>query len=165
MRRDKTIDGLTGFTSFSMSFGGKFFGGYRRDIAGTKGSITNMVIQTQRSKNSALTQSVKLQGIILKHCSYDELNIPENSIIYCDPPYADTTKYKDGFNRDKFWQWCRNKCNQSNKLFISECSAPNDFVPIWSKEMVSGLNKSKNSKKRIEKLFIHNSQLDTIDSL
>ena len=47
LRRARVVDGLTGFTAFSMSFGGKFFGGYRRDKAGAKGCIENMKKQTE----------------------------------------------------------------------------------------------------------------------
>ena len=51
----------------------------------------------------------------------------ENSLIYCDPPYNNTTKYKFGdFDSDTFWQWCR---DISKKKYCNCCryNAPNDF--------------------------------------
>jgi DNA adenine methylase len=153
MKKHKNIDGLTGFTAFSMSFGGKFFGGYRRDKAGTKGDIENMILQTKRSKQSAIKQSSLIQNVEFLCCPYDELHIPDNSIIYCDPPYAGTTKYSNDFDHELFWQWCRDKANEGHKVFVSEYNAPEDFTCIWKKEIVSSLTKNTGSKKGVEKLF------------
>lgn len=38
-KKNKIVDGLTGFIGFAMSFGGKWFGGYRRDVAGSNGCL------------------------------------------------------------------------------------------------------------------------------
>lgn len=62
-RTELKLDGLTGFIGFAMSFGGKWFGGYRRDVAGTKGCIDNMRTQTRRSKQNAIDQSKDIQGV------------------------------------------------------------------------------------------------------
>ena len=83
------------------------------------------------------------------------LEIPDNSIIYCDPPYKNTTAYKtNSFDHDKFWQWVRNKTNDGHTVFVSEYTAPNDFECVWQKEIVSSLTKNTGSKIGIEKLFI-----------
>jgi len=151
----KRIDGLTSFTAFAMSFGGKFFGGYRRDKAGTKGCVENMKTQTRRSKQNALKQSPKLQGVQLVHSSYSDLEIPKNSLIYCDPPYAKTTAYKTGdFDHPKFWQWCREKASKGHAVFVSEYNAPDDFLCVWEKSVNSSLTKDTGSKKATEKLFL-----------
>ncbi len=155
--KDYNNKALKGFIGFSMSFGGKWFGGYRRDIVGTAGCIKNMKTQTRRSKENALKQSEKLQGVKLVCCSYNQIIIPKNSIIYCDPPYENTTKYKDKFDHDKFWQWCREKSKEGHKIFISEYNSPDDFESIWEREITCTLTKDKRSKKSIEKLFIYKS--------
>jgi DNA adenine methylase len=36
----------------------------------------------------------KLKDVKFIHSSYQDLEIPKESIIYCDIPYKDTTKYK-----------------------------------------------------------------------
>lgn len=155
MQKNKTLDGLTGFTSFAMSFGGKFFGGYRRDKAGSNGCLENMKTQTRRSKQDAIRQSVRLQDVLFIHSSYDKLDIPDNSIIYCDPPYENTTSYKDKFNHFKFWQWRRDMANEGHKVFISEYNAPDDFQCLWEMEVNSSLTKDTGSKKATEKLFTY----------
>ena len=142
--------GLTGYIAFAFSFGAKWFGGYRRDVAGSKGCPINELTQSRRSKADALKQSSKLQGVALVHSSYKDLEIPDNSLIYCDPPYENTTGYKDSFNHSDFWQWCREKHTEGHKVFISEYNAPEDFESVWSMEVSTTLN---SSKKDIEKLF------------
>lgn len=153
MQKDIKRDGLTGLTSFVLFFGGKVFGGYRRDIAGTKGCIKNMKTQTRRSKQSAVKQSELIQDVKLINVGYLNLQIPDNSLIYCDPPYGNATKYKDDFDYTIFWQWCRDKASDGHTVFVSEYNAPDDFKCIWQKEIVSSLTKNTGSKKGIEKLF------------
>lgn len=148
---------LRGYVGFAMSFGGKWFSGYRRDKAGTSGDIENMKAQSRRSKNSAILQSSKIQGVKLICSSYDQLDIPANSIVYCDIPYQDTTRYRTDFDHDAFWKWCRARVRQGHNVFVSEYSAPDDFVCIWEKEVSTTLDKS-GSKKDTERLFIHQSQ-------
>lgn len=146
------LDGLTGFIGFAMSFGGKWFGGYRRDVAGTKGCIENMKTQTRRSKQNAIKQSKDLKGVGFVNSDYKSLDLPPNSLIYCDPPYEGTTKYKDGFNHAHFWQWCREKATEGHKVFVSEYNAPEDFECLWQKEVATTISKQE-GKKDVEKLF------------
>jgi len=138
--KKRKISMLDGFIGFAMSFGGKYFGGYRRDVKGSEGCEVNMLTQTRRSKQSAVKQSVLLKGVDLMCASYLNIQPKEDCIIYCDPPYANTTKYKDSFNHDEFWQWCRVMTKKGHNLFISEYNAPEDFVCVWQKEIQSGLN-------------------------
>jgi DNA adenine methylase len=115
-----------GYAGFAFAFGAIWLGGWRR--------CSRNADYVKESYNSAVKQSPYLQGIELYTCSYDELFIPKNSIIYCDPPYANTTKYKDSIDHDKFWNWCRQKAKQGHKVFISEYNAPDDFKCIWEKK-------------------------------
>jgi len=135
-----------GYVGFTASYSGKWLGGWCRDGAGKRDYV-------KESYNNAVKQSPLLQGVKLVHSSYDKLDIPDNSIIYCDPPYANTTKYKDDFNHDAFWQWCREMSDLGHTVFVSEYNAPDDFECVWSKEIVSSLTKDTGSKKGTEKLF------------
>lgn len=153
-----TDKALSGFIGFSMSFGGKWWGGYRRDVAGTKGCVENMKLQSRRSISNMQKQAVNLLGVDFICSGYEDLEVPDNSIIYCDPPYANTTKYKDSFDHDKFWRWCRDKVKEGHQVFISEYDAPDDFACVWEKEVNSSLTKNTGAKKGVEKLFVHKSQ-------
>lgn len=146
---------LKGYIGFALSFGGKFFGGYRRDVAGTKGCIENMKTQSRRAFESIQKQRKNLEGVIFEHASYEYLNIPENSVIYCDPPYASTTSYKNvTFNHDEFWQWCRDKVKEGHQVFVSEYNAPDDFDSVLEKKVNNTLTKDTGSKQGVEKLFV-----------
>ena len=92
--------GLIGFCSF----GNKFWNGYasngKEDISGER---------TKSYFKSIKEQSELLKGIKFKNCSFQDINTNiSNFIIYCDPPYKGTTKYKtDGFPYDEYYDWCR----------------------------------------------------------
>lgn len=106
----------------------------------------------ERGSRCLVKQAKNLDGIVFKSGSYLELEIPENSLIYCDPPYANTCRYKDNFNHDIFWDWCRAQTKSGHTVFISEYYAPNDFVCV--KEIQHKTILDKNSQyPRIEKLF------------
>lgn len=75
----------------------------------------------------------------------------KDALIYCDPPYEGTTKYKDDFDHSKYWNWVR-KMSKSNIVLCSEYQAPEDFECIWTKELTTTLDKASRSK-AVEKLF------------
>lgn len=135
-----------GYAGFAFSYGGKWLGGWRRDRLNKRDYVNE-------SYKNAINQSPLLQGVRLLNESYLDLQIPENSLIYCDPPYERTTKYKDYFNHTAFWQWCREKVKEGHDIFISEYNAPEDFECIWQKEIVSSLTKDTGCKRGVEKLF------------
>ena len=150
LQANKVVDWITWFTAFAMSFGWKFFWWYRRDVAWTKWCIENMKTQTRRSKENAMKQSDNIQWVKLIHSSYQDLVVPNNSIIYCDIPYKNTTKYKsDWFDYENFYQWCRDKKQEGHTIFISEYNMPEDFKCVWEMQLTNNLN----DKKATEKLF------------
>ena len=148
-------DGARYYALIAFSFGAKWIGGWSRG-KDSKGEPRDYVAEQYRAN---IKQKPLLRGVYLKCSSYLELLIPKNSVIYCDIPYFGATKYKDSFDHVRFWGWCRAKVKAGHQVFISEYSAPADFVCVWQKEIQSGLNVN-SSKKGVEKLFIHKSQLD-----
>jgi DNA adenine methylase len=153
-RQGKCEDFLKGYVGFNCSYSGKWFGGYA-GIVMTRLGLRNY--QDEAFRN-IMKQVPKLGGIIPYCGDYRNVIIPNNSIVYCDPPYEGTTKYKDDFNHVQFWEYCRFLSNQGHKVFISEYNAPDDFKCIWSKEAKSSLSangKVGGNKVSIEKLFIY----------
>lgn len=138
---------LVGFVAIGCSYSGKWFGGYARGND-NKGNSRNYCLE---SKKNLLSQN--LDGIIFKNCNYWELDIPEKSILYLDPPYQGTTKYKDKFNHKDFWNWAENMAKNGHSVFVSEYNAPENWECIWSKEVFNSLTKQTSSKTGIEKLF------------
>lgn len=152
---DQYEDHLIAHCGFNATFGAKWFGGYARARKGT-GYDRDVIC----GKNSLVKATAALKGVLFKCSPYLDLIIPKNSIIYCDPPYKGATKYKDDFDHDVFFKWCRGKAKSGHTVFISEYNAPDDFVCIWQKEIQSGLNVN-STKKGAEKLFVHSSQVES----
>jgi len=150
-------DGLIGYALIAFSFGAKWCGGWSRGKK-SDGSDRDYVAEQFRANKK---QSAGIKGVVFKNKSYESLEVPPRSVIYCDPPYAGTTKYKDDFDHNSFFDWCRDKCKEGHQVFISEYNAPDDFVCVWQKEIQSGLN-TNSTKKGIEKLFVHKSQANLI---
>ena len=148
--KDDFPDWLVGYVGFQLSFGAKFFGGYRRDKKGV------------RNYENEAQQNLKAQQNLIRdvdfYCgSYDEVPLIPNSIIYCDIPYKNTTQYNTskGFDYEKFYNWCIEKSNEGHSVFISEYFMPEDrFDCIWQKEITNGLTVDGKQNKGIEKLFI-----------
>lgn len=99
--------------------------------------------------------------IIWSSKSYDEVEILDNSVIYCDIPYKDTKTYSENaFDHDKFYDWC---LKQTKPVFVSEYNMPSDkFVCIGEKlkqVKMSGQDKTQSS---IERIFVPIHQSDLI---
>lgn len=147
--KDKCESWLVGFCGFNATFGSKWFGGYARP---RKNGYDRDVI----CGKIALTKQAPLIDDVEFHiCSYRNW-APENCVVYCDPPYKKTTKYKSGdFNHDEFWRWCKKyaELQYNNVILVSEYNAPEGAQCIWSKEIENTLSKDAKGKKGIEKLF------------
>jgi DNA adenine methylase len=135
-----------GYTGYAFSWGAKWLSGWRRSKS------RDYVAEAYRN---ALKQSINLQGVKLVHSNYLDLAIPPNSIIYCDPPYQNTTQYFYKINHQEFWEWCRIKASKGHKVYISEYAAPDDFRCIW-KDSIKTYIRDKKDNTRIEKLFVYN---------
>ena len=144
-----TLPQIRGVVGFAYSYAAKWFGGYCRGY-NDKGEPRDYI---REGYNNIMKQLPNIMSVKFHNCSYDKLDIPENSIIYCDPPYRNTTKYKDSIDYEQFYQWCRDKKLEGHNIFVSEYNMPDDFICVWEKELNSSLTKDTGSKKAIEKLF------------
>lgn len=145
--KDQPDHELYGYVGFALSYGGKFYGGVCRDSKGRRDYV-------KESYYNALKQSEKLNGLPIFNLSYLDLFVPDKSIIYCDPPYLNSTKYKIDFDHEVFYNWCREMSLKGHSVFVSEYQMPDDFTCVWEKEMVSSLTKDTGSKKGVEKMFV-----------
>ena len=87
---------------------------------------------------------------------YQAVPIPDNSVIYCDIPYADTSKYqshkKTEFDYERFYDWAY---RQTQPIFISEYWMPEDrFVCIAEIKRTGTMSVTNNSEKVTERIFI-----------
>lgn len=141
--------GLSGFVGFGCSFGGKWFGGYARQTKGLNYAST--------AKRSLSKKMIGLRNATFLNRDYKNVEIPDGSLVYCDPPYKGTTDYSNskGFSHTVFWEYVR-ELSKTNFVFVSELDAPYDFIPVWQKPFTRNLDASVVFTST-EKLFIHNS--------
>ena len=145
-----------GWVGFMGSFNSKFFGGYAGHSAmNAAGGVRDRIREAIRN---ILAQVPLIGGVQFTNRSYNDMSIPPNSIIYCDPPYAGVTKYEYSIDHEDFWEWCRKKVAEGHEVFVSEYNAPDDFVCVWERKLRALVNPG-SSKQAIEKLFIHKSRV------
>ena len=143
---------------YMASANGRFFEGGYSGISKTKiGTSRNYI---KESISNIQEQISRIMDINFVCCSYENLDIPQNSIIYCDIPYKNTKQYsfsKD-FDYEKFWEWAREKSQNGHQVFISEYNSPDDFECIWQQEVKSSLSANGiagGNKVSVEKLFVY----------
>lgn len=142
-------DPLVGFVGVGCSFAGKWFGGYARGND-SKGVPRNYCAE---SKRNILKQKPHIVGVRFGSGDYRQTSIPPGSVIYCDPPYHETTKYKAAFDTQAFWRWCGGLATKGHPVFVSEYEAPEHWTCVWSKKVFNSLTQDTGAKEGVEKLF------------
>ena len=97
----------------------------------------------------SLERLQSLQSLERYADDYQSIEIPENSVIYCDIPYKETNKYNTNFDHDRFYKWAKEQKN----IYISEYEMPEGFecvleMPKRVTMMANGNNLA------IEKLWV-----------
>lgn len=142
------------YAAFTYSYNGKFFAGYVGD------KTRNYPAERKRYYNR-LHDNPVFAVTDIKVGPYSMYNPSEvrESVIYCDPPYADTEGYRNAFNSSEFWNWARRATKAGNYVFISEYKAPEDFACIVQKTKRQSVGGKGATRKREEVLFVHESLL------
>lgn len=146
---------INSWLRFICSFGGKFDGGYARERGCDETTFVGY------GRRNARRQSPNLQGVNFITASYDWCSDYKRCLIYCDPPYEQTTSYKTGsFDHQQFWEWCR-IMSTDNLLFVSEYKAPDDFVCVWEGGIKTNFasQRATATHKQVEKLFKYSYKL------
>ena len=125
------------------------------------------VVRLQRLQSLESLQRLQslesLQRLERLNLDYRDVPLPEDCVVYCDPPYANTGQYGieiSRFDSEAFWAWARD-CKRP--LFISEYNAPDDFVPIA--EFAHRARASRNKNNAVtERLFVHKTQYDDLNT-
>jgi len=143
-------DFLIGWIGWMGSYNGRFFdGGYSGHNVGKthRNYILEQIKNTEKQIN-------KIKDILFIHSDYKELEIPNNSIIYCDIPYKNTKQYSTSkkFDYNTFYKWCEKMSSLGHIVYISEYDMPDNFKCVWEKEITNSMN-TINTYKPTEKLF------------
>ena len=135
------------YAGFAFSWGGKWLSGWCRNSENRD--------YVAKAFHSAMSQSPLLQGVTLLCCSYDDLVVPDESFIYCDPPYKGTTAYGHYFDNSKFFDWCVCMHDKGHTVLVSEYFAPDTrFRCVWEGSIVNELVKDGDKRVVRERLFL-----------
>ena len=126
---------LVGFVGTVCAFGKMWFSTFARDSEGRRNYC-------DEGRRLALKDAVGMCGAKFICSSYDTLDIPSESLLYLDPPYAGTTGY-DGANQkiaigepldkniwraNKLWQWADKMVDEGHTVFVSEYTGPSPEI-------------------------------------
>ena len=144
---------LRAFAGFGCSFGGKWFGGYAACNRGDN--------YPQQAHNSIKRKARGLIGAEVRRADYSALDdeVTVDCVVYCDPPYIDTTSYSTGvFDHAEFWRTAERWALRGALVLVSEYRAPAGWVPVWEVDLSMPLAKDGNAMRSRERLYTH---LDT----
>ena len=106
----------------------------------------------------SLERLERLERLTISKADYKDIFVSEpTTVIYCDPPYINTSGYEDairesGFNHAEFYDWCE---AQKGLVVLSEYTAPADrFTCVWSKEKRVLAGGAKYQITKVERLFV-----------
>lgn len=152
-RQDEN-DPLTAWYGIALSFGGKWFGGVARNSRIRE----NDGYESQRNSTESKVDSLSKVNTDLHIGSYKDLTVPDNAVVYLDPPYEGRTKahHFDLFNYNEFWDYVR-ELSKRCTVFTSCFDCPKDFETIyeWGDTVVRHLN-SKGTDGTNERLVKYN---------
>lgn len=96
----------------------------------------------------SLERLQSLQSLRVTSLSYDEIDIPDEAVVYCDPPYHATNgSFYEGtskaFDHCAFYDWCV-RVSKTNPIFISEYSIEDDrFEIVAEKQKMTSMSSVK----------------------
>lgn len=151
-KNDKTPSAMRAFIGFGCSFGGIWFSTYAQKYYKHAIYRAPVVKESTRSCQKMVPRIKKINTIGCKDYKQHHL---KNFLIYCDPPYSNTSGYKavNSFNNNEFWDKVR-EWSKNNIVIVSEYTAPKDFKCIWKKKRVESGSLTKFRTSKTEKLFI-----------
>lgn len=157
-RRGELPDHEIGYILTAYGFQGRFDGSYMDNPSNAKA-------------RNAMRQAKKLASappprITMRSHSYELVPkklINKHALIYCDPPYANTTGYKGQgkFDHDKFWDTAHTWVAAGATVLVSELTAPPAWLTVWQQEKRESLGNGGPQKMRLEKIFAHHTQAKT----
>lgn len=157
-RSDYSLE-LQGFLAFGCSFGGNFWCAYAKNKRGSDFAETTW--------NGLQKLHHKMKGVSFIHCSYENLPIPKNSFIYCDPPYSIATVYRGAgvFDTTKFTEWLIHMDECGHTIFVSEYdfSLPTSWQLIDTSEKMITIAKADNTQVATERIYSNKPKRGILD--
>ena len=138
---------------------------YRRFIRLLGHDYKDRVMRELQSLESLerLQSLQSLQSLESLQSDYRSVQIPYGAVVYCDPPYRGTDcGCYGGFDFEAFDAWlasCGHMC------VVSEYTAPAGCVEVASRRKQCSASANGKSQRVTERLFVHESQLETYERM
>ncbi len=155
LKNSTTLEALKGYTQ-GCAFGGCKGRGFIQKYNNRYTKEGELRDYTDEYHRNIMKQLPNVKTVELCSVNYLNLNVPNNSVIYCDPPYRGVSKYKgQQIDYDEFDKWCNEQKNNGNTVFVSEYlgALPEEKL-IWSKVVTCTMRSNEfNGLKKIEALY------------
>ena len=120
-------------------------------------SLESMQSLESLDRLQSLERLQSLQSLQITSLSYDEIDIPDDAVVYCDPPYHASNKnlYEctaKAFDHCTFYEWCV-RVSKTNPIFISEYSIEDDRFEVVAEKQKITTYSSVKSFNVIERLY------------
>lgn len=137
---------LQAWAKYACSYNGRPWGGYG-PIAGNRNYLEESLRSIQRKASL-------IKNAEFKHCSFKDHSPTKDIIVYCDPPYENSTGYGVDFDHDEFWETMNAWVSGGVMVFVSEFDAPPGWSVCDSWDRSATVDAQK-TKRRVEKLFVN----------
>lgn len=146
----KTLKRLTGDNyAHSIIQSNPLYQSIRHSSMGTQ-SMERLESLERLERLQSLESLESLEHLRVTSLSYDEIDIPEDAVVYCDPPYHACRGHlyegtADAFDHCTFYDWCV-RVSKTNPIFISEYSIEDDrFEVMAEKSKITSMSSVKSS--------------------
>lgn len=95
-----------------------------------------------------------IDGTTILHKPFWAFEVLPGDVVYCDPPYKDTTQDypTPPFDHDRFWSWVHEIAEDGADVLISEFTAPEGVSIFWEKEVATQTRKA-GAATKVERLY------------
>ena len=122
-------------------------------------SLENLQSLERLQRLQSLESLQRLRRLQTTSGDYQNVEIPDGAVVYCDPPYRGTSEYRNGgFDYGRFYDWLRSR---EYPVYVSEYAMPEDFVPVYERKKTCTLGHG-NCTKTVEKIFVHERFVDDV---
>lgn len=116
LRQTREVSALAGFVHLAASYNGKPWGGY----GGGEHSGRNYYEESIRAFDRDCACLSRHPNVSFLCCDFSRIRIEPDAVVYCDPPYANTTGYLHTVSG--FWRWASSIDFPRVSVFVSEFS-------------------------------------------
>lgn len=126
--------------------------GYVKYRKGVPGMGAKRIEHLDVLKKIERLSNIKTDKIKTFNLDYNNLSIPDEAVVFLDPPYLNTLGYEYVFNYDEFVEWYLNLPNKD--IYITEYTQPPNTMELSTLGKLSNIhNRKKNAVSKLYKVI------------